>query len=63
MSDYRAVLNKTFVKQVSEIRVKYLEMLTAAYLEHTNLSPDDVILVEERINNQIHWYFKKRNYE
>ena len=63
MSDYRAVLNKTFVKQVSEIRVKYLEMLTAAYFEHTNLSPDDVILVEERINNQIHWYFKKRNYE
>jgi hypothetical protein len=54
----------TFIRdQWAKRRNQHIEMMAAAYLQETNLNPEEVELVEVQEGNLIRWYFRKRSAE
>jgi hypothetical protein len=49
-----------FINRVMRNRTDYIAMMAAAYLQKTNLDPEEVELIEERNLHQVRWYFRKR---
>jgi hypothetical protein len=52
---------KKYIEQAASLRDGYLEAMAAAYLLHTGLTPDQVVLVEQRDGDVTRWHFEKKN--
>jgi len=51
-----------FLKECTEARILYQEVLAAAWLEmHPDLSPDDAVLIEEHGDRVISWRVEKKH--
>lgn len=56
----RLDIMKKAIEIEQEIRINHLEMLAAAFLKQTDLSPTECELVQERKGLETIWYFRKR---
>ncbi len=48
------------IEEVSSKKAAHLEALAVAFIKETGLKPSEAVLVEERSENVITWYFRKR---